>query len=85
MNMQGMRNFRSTTTIGMAIDILAATAFWTMGRRLIGRGVAIAGVVKNPAPEADVLDRNEAIPRVAEEAGRPAPAPARITRLMPAG
>jgi hypothetical protein len=69
MNMQGMRNFRSTTTIGMAIDILAA----------------IAGVVKNPAPEADVLDRTEAIPRVAEEAGRPTPAPARITRLMPAG
>jgi hypothetical protein len=56
-----------------------------MGRRLIGRVVAIAGVVKNPAPEADLLDRNEAIPRVAEEAGRPAPAPARITRLMPAG
>lgn len=85
MNMQGMQHFRSTTTTELAIKILAAIAFWPLGRRLIGQVVAIPKVVKNPVPKADVLDHNEAIPRMVEKAGRSAPAPVRITRLMSAG
>jgi small conductance mechanosensitive channel len=47
MDMQGIQNFLSTTAIELAIKILAAIAFWIIGRWLIGRVVAIMQAAMN--------------------------------------
>jgi small conductance mechanosensitive channel len=47
MDMQGIQNFLSTTATELAIKILAAIAFWIIGRWLIGRVVAIMQAAMN--------------------------------------
>jgi small conductance mechanosensitive channel len=45
--MQGIQNFLSTTATELAIKILAAIAFWIIGRWLIGRVVAVMQAAMN--------------------------------------
>ncbi|MFY8088448.1 MAG: mechanosensitive ion channel family protein, partial [Rubrivivax sp.] len=41
MDMQGIHNFLSTTATELAIKVVAAIAFWVIGRWLIGRVVGL--------------------------------------------
>jgi small conductance mechanosensitive channel len=45
--MQGIQNFRSITASKLAIEVLAAVAFWIVGRRLIGRVIAVTQAAMN--------------------------------------
>ncbi|MFM2119674.1 MAG: hypothetical protein RL722_1142 [Pseudomonadota bacterium] len=47
MDMQALQNFLSTTVTELAIKILAAIAFWIIGRWLIGRVVAVMQAAMN--------------------------------------
>ena len=47
MDMQGIQNFLSTTATELAIKVLAAIAFWIIGRWLIGRVVAVMQAAMN--------------------------------------
>jgi len=47
MDMQSIQNFFSTTIADLAIKVLAAIAFWIVGRWLIGRVVALIGAAMN--------------------------------------
>ena len=47
MDMQGIQNFLSTTAIELGIKILAAIAFWIVGRWLIGRVIALMQAAMN--------------------------------------
>jgi small conductance mechanosensitive channel len=47
MDMQSIQNFLSTTVIELAIKVLAAIAFWIVGRWLIGRVIAILSAAMN--------------------------------------
>ncbi len=47
MDMQGIQNFLSTTATELAIKVLAAIAFWIVGRWLIGRVVAVMQAAMN--------------------------------------
>ncbi len=47
MDLQSVQNFFSTTITELAIKVLAAIAFWIVGRWLIGRVVALIGAAMN--------------------------------------
>jgi len=47
MNMQGIQNFLSTTAYELGIKILAALAFWIIGRWLIGKVVEVMQAAMN--------------------------------------
>ena len=47
MDMQSIQNFFSTTVTDLAIKVLAAIAFWIVGRWLIGRVIAIMSAAMN--------------------------------------
>lgn len=47
MDMQGIQTFLSTTATELAIKVLAAIAFWIIGRWLIGRVVAVMQAAMN--------------------------------------
>jgi small conductance mechanosensitive channel len=47
MDMQGIQNFLGTTATELAIKVLAAIAFWIIGRWLIGRVVAVMQAAMN--------------------------------------
>ncbi len=49
MDLQSVQNFFSTTITELAIKVLAAIAFWIVGRWLIGRVVALIGAAMNRA------------------------------------
>ncbi len=47
MDMQSLQNFLSTTVSELAIKVLAAIAFWIVGRWLIGRVIAMMQAAMN--------------------------------------
>jgi len=47
MDMQSMQTFLSTTVSDLAVKILAAVAFWIVGRWLIGRVIAVMQAAMN--------------------------------------
>ena len=60
MDMQSIQNFFSTTVADLAIKVLAAIAFWIVGRWLIGRVIAIMSAAMNRnahRPDADQVPR----------------------------
>ena len=47
MDMQSIQNFLSTTVSELAVKVLAAIAFWIVGRWLIGRVIAMMQAAMN--------------------------------------
>ena len=96
MDMQSLQTYLITTITDPGIKILAAIAFWIVGRWLIGRiigliqaGMNLTGPVIAVRPYTNnahywqvYVDTNEAIVRTCKEAGRPAPTPTQITRIV---
>jgi hypothetical protein len=62
MDMNSIQRFLSTTMADLGVKILAAIAFWIVGRRLIGKVIGlmhaakIPNVLAKPAPEVNLLD-----------------------------
>ena len=96
MDMQSLQTYLITTITDLGIKILAAIAFWIVGRWLIGRvigliqaGMNLNGPVIAVRPYTNnahywqvYFDTNEAIVRTCKEAGWPAPTPTQITRIV---
>ena len=67
MDMHTIQNFLSTTVTELAIKILAAIAFWIIGRWLIGKVVSLmqAGDAERQGPRAHALNASLSFWRLA--------------------